>query len=165
MSCYLCLPERTKGEGVGSTTQSSTCWSVSQDRRIWPHTPIALTGQTYKHELCAYVHISVCMELVFTIFCCLLSWSLYCLSHIRPLSWFCLSDREVAEGRAAESVRASSISRKEVQWSWSCIWLCALARRCHMEVSHINLFPVTFLWTIFKNSLLIPLIVCYFLFF
>lgn len=45
------------------------------------------------------------------------------------------SDGEAAKGRAAESVRAAGIPRKEIQRSWSCVRLCSLARRCHLEVS------------------------------
>lgn len=68
-----------------------------------------------------------------TVLCCVLIWFLY-LCHMDP-PCFLSPDGEAAEGRAADSVRAAGISRKEVQWSWSCVWLPALAWRRHVEVS------------------------------
>lgn len=65
----------------------------------------------------------------------------YCLSCMYLSPCPLCSDGEVAERRAAESIRAAGVTRKEVQWSWSCIWLCALARWRHMEVSHTNSVP------------------------
>lgn len=59
----------------------------------------------------------------------------HCLSDMLPLHGLLCSDGEVAKGRAAESVRAAGIPRKEIQRPWSCVRLRSLARRCHLEVS------------------------------
>lgn len=79
--------------------------------------------------------------------------SLKCLVFLNASSYFhCLSDMllwhgvlcsdgEVAKGRAAESDRATGIPRKEIQWSWSCVRLRSLARRCHVEVRCTDIVP------------------------
>lgn len=95
-----------------------------------------------------------------------------CLFHTFLSRCFLSPDGEVAERRAAESVRAAGFARKEVQWSWSGIWLRALARRQHMEVSHTKFFlfihevlyfPLHYL-LLFTSSIFILHIVCYCLF-
>ncbi len=136
-SWHFYLVEGAKGEDVGPTTQSSTCWGLSQDRRVWCFSPNTLTGQNYKLKL-FYVFLCVFLQLLVTVMYCFIIWFLSntVLLTTCPFS----SDGEVTERRAAESVRAAGITRKEVQWSWSCVRLCTLARWHHVEVSYTNLF-------------------------
>lgn len=109
---------------MGSTTKSCTCWGLSQDRGVWPVSPNTVTGQTatllnYLHTQQHFLEVASHITVLFSSD-----------SSSRLLS----ADGKVAERRAAESVRAAGITRKEVQWSWSCVWLCDMAWRRHMEV-------------------------------
>lgn len=99
------------------------------------------------------VLLSVCVQLIVTVKWSFLIWFLSTTVYLACILHLASSlDGEVGERRAAESVRAAGIARKEVQWSRSRLWLSALERRHYMEVSHINFFSFVIQEVLYLSS-------------